>query len=268
MAGCLTHSIFHAWDILGKWVSNGRVRYVRGAVRRLQDLGSWDRIFLAAGTLGSNEILMRTHDLAVGPVFQDNAIFQFPVLYTGGNPGIADRRKYFGMASLLLRCETGDPGQPDAQAQVYPNSDYLWRNVVPEALWSTIGPAMGRVRDRVIWIRAYIHGKDSYHYRPILNDQGVLSVQELQQPSREAFAPVYQSLCAALNRNGFHVLPIKPLLAKTSSHLAGGPGVGMDGKVDRNVYLCDGAAFPESPATSLTFSVMANARRTAWLALS
>jgi hypothetical protein len=90
-----------------------------------------------------------------------------------------------------------------------------------------------------------------------------------RQPDLAKFTEeVWPQLRQCFAEAGFWVPPVGPVRAKTSSHYAGGfpmggKFVGQDGALGNGVYLCDSANFPDCPALSHTFTVMANARRIA-----
>ena len=79
------------------------------------------------------------------------------------------------------------------------------------------------------------------------------------------------SLRQATNHAGFHIPAISPLGHGTSSHYGGtlpygGPLVDVQssGRIAPGVYLADASTFPSLPAISPTFTIMANACRTAY----
>ena len=53
------------------------------------------------------------------------------------------------------------------------------------------------------------------------------------------------------------------LLAVVELALGAGVGGGLEGEVAPGIYVCDSAAFPDLPAVSLTFTIMAQAHRLA-----
>ena len=78
------------------------------------------------------------------------------------------------------------------------------------------------------------------------------------------------SLRRAANHGGFYIPPVAPIGHGTSSHYAGtlpyGDGplpVSSTGRIAPGVYLADASAFPTLPAISPTYTIMANACRTA-----
>jgi choline dehydrogenase-like flavoprotein len=87
---------------------------------------------------------------------------------------------------------------------------------------------------------------------------------------RKAVARLWPALRHALNRHGFYVPPVPPLYQKANSHYAstlplGGTRVPVSqtGEVAPGVVICDSASFPDLPAVSLTFTIMAHAHRLA-----
>ena len=88
-------------------------------------------------------------------------------------------------------------------------------------------------------------------------------------PAR-ALKPILDSLRAALTDSGFHLPPLPPVRHKTSSHYSGSVPYGGEllpvaatGEVAPGIYVCDSALFNDGPASSPTFTIMANACRIA-----
>jgi choline dehydrogenase-like flavoprotein len=76
----------------------------------------------------------------------------------------------------------------------------------------------------------------------------------------------------SLGGGGFFVPSVQPRQQKTSSHYAsslplGSGPVAFDASIAPEIYICDSSVFPSAPATSPTFTIMANARRIAYLSL-
>lgn len=287
MAGCYRNSIFTAKDPMQKWLSEKKFKLVQGRVlkvdkdRRLQledlnsravyDIDGFDRVFLGAGALGTAEIVMRSLDIPSGPVLYDNAIFQFPILNLGSASSREEQERYVALSNIIFALfPSANSGLENAQVQLYPNFDYLWRNVIPEWLWPLARGPVAAFRDRLMWARTYLHSKHCYAYNLNLDSNGQLQLSEKQSPDRSAIKPVIQSLKEAFQGSGFKILPVRPVVSKTSSHLAGPFGydsplisINRTGEILPGVHICDSAVFPDSPATSLTFTIMSNAYRTA-----
>lgn len=233
---------------------------------------SFDKVFLCAGCVSTTEILMRSLDLRTGPTLQDNVIYQFPIINLTRH---SDRNKneYFGLTNMILLLEPKRPDLPFLQVQLYPNVDYLWRTLIPRWPWNIVRYPLKFFRDRILWARVYMKATDSYLYRIHFKDD-TLVFEEEKTPERRHATLFMDCLRQAMKGIRYYLLPLNPVLAHTSAHLAGtfpyGGGVvpvQRDGEVMPNVHIADSSCFPESPVISPTLTIMANARRTAFEAL-
>jgi ferredoxin len=283
MAGCFAGSVYNAGDTVKAFMAEKNIPLVKGEVLSvdpgtrtllvrtetgIETFSGFEKVFLCAGCLGTTKIVMRSLGLRDGPRLQDNAVFQFPILNFRRRGSDPSRNSYVGLAGLLLACAPRTAGGASSHVQVYPNFDYLWRNAVPELFWPLLRRFVAILRDRLLWARLYTESGAGYLYAVRLNEAGSLEFDCLARPDRRALGAVMKSLQGVLNRKGFFVPPVRPVLAKTSSHLAGTfpyggalADVQPDGEVTPGVHICDSACFPESPPVSPTFTIMANARR-------
>jgi hypothetical protein len=280
LSGCFTGSIFssrgYALEVMEK------ARFVEGMVtavdpeKRTVHAGgeseAFDKVFLCAGCPGTTEIVMRSAGLTETAAMEDNAVYVFPILYLGGVDKKAD--PYLSLTNLIIGCLPDAPDRKFAQVQVYPNFDYLWRYNIPPIFWPMVRPLMGISRGRVFWGRLYVHGEMSQAYKVLTRDDGV-SFELAREASGEHVPELMESIRGAVNRERFWIPVKKPMLQKANSHYAatlpyGGSHIAVSpgGEVFPGVYLCDSAPFPELPAVSLTFTIMANACRTATEALN
>lgn len=285
MSGCVFGSVYCAAETLqslqatlasqtitGRVVSletNPLQIQVAGDDGEIHSHGGFDRIFLCAGAPGTTGILMRSMQLQRGPTLIDNAVFQVPIINYGAGQADLDKKHYLSLSNLIFSCQPRTTGRFNAQVQIYPNFDYLWRSAIPEPLWHLAQKPVQVSRDRILWARIYLYGCESFRYNANLDSHGELFFTLKEGPVRGDLHQLMNSLRSVINRNGFHMIPIKPVLSKTSSHLAGTFPYGGDlVKVSRNgevmpgVHICDSTCFPDSPAVSPTFTIMANALRT------
>ncbi len=285
MVGCVRDSIYSSRSTLKQSIDRGAIRFVPSAVRSIRlNRGvpevcsidgrpeTFDVVFLASGCVATTEILMRSLDLSTGPILQDNSIAQFPILNLSRH---SDRRRdeYFGLTNLLLLMEPKHARVSLLQVQLYPNVDYLWRTLLPEWSWKIARHPVRWLRDRLIWARAYLDAAASHRYLVTL-EADELVFEEVNIPDRDAVARCVANLRQALRGSAFQLLPVKPVVAHTSAHLAatfpyGGQlaSVARDGEVMPGVHIADSSCFPASPVISPTLTIMANARRTAIEAL-
>jgi ferredoxin len=283
LAGCYRGAIYSARQTMADLLADPRVTYRRGAVDRIdptaravhvetgQRVGGFSRIFLAAGCLGTTEILMRSAGLAASGPLLTNSVHVFPILnFARGDGG---QRGHLALANLILACLPEGHDAPMAQAQIYANPDYLWRPQMPPALWRALRGAVAASRARLFWGRLFVHSDQSQRYAVQLSNSR-LEIAEQNPPDRAEPARVLKSLQSALAGGGTCVLTRPTVLQKSSVHYGGTFAYGntvlsmpASGEVFDGVHVCDSTVFPEMPAVSPTFTIMANARRTAMEAL-
>ncbi|MCI5116872.1 MAG: GMC family oxidoreductase [Candidatus Electrothrix sp. LOE1_4_5] len=283
MGGCYRGAMYNAADALCRMMEEHKITWIKGeAIRFSQNKGGkvtirqngqlcnlmgFDRIFLAAGCPSTTAILMRSLSIKKGPILTDNSIYQLPLLNFASEAGDDDKMHYLSLAGLLLHFIPLNPDERNAHAQIYPNFDYLWRGAVPEPLWPLLHPLIRLLRDRLLWLRLYLHGDYSQQYMVSLDNSGELTFDEYQPPDKRPIRPLLDCLRQILGASQFRFPPIG---APTSSHLASTfpyngslLSIPVSGMVAPGVYVCDATCFPDSPAASPTFTIMANASRTA-----
>jgi hypothetical protein len=286
MTGCAPGAIYSARRDIERYRAGGLVgAYVTGEVRSidpsrrtiqiaagtgLETVGPFERIFLCAGCVGSTEIVMRSLGMRDGPVMCDNAVYTFPILYFGKSPKPPAEAGYFGLTNLLAACIPNLDVGNAAAVQVYPFFDHLWRYYLPVGLWRAFAGMARFLRGHLMIGRLYVHSDHSQRYGFHL-DEGQRLRLELDRPATplKEIDGLFESVRSAMGRGGFHVPKIPPVVHATSTHYAASLAYGGDlvpvspsGEVMPGVHLCDSAVFPDSPAASPTFTIMANACRT------
>ncbi len=249
-------------------VVDRRVRYQAGS--QLHTSEPFDRIYLAAGCIGSTEVAMRSLGLTRGPTLLDNAILSFPVLYAGAAGGLqGDDGKYFSLCNLSM---VGIPERPDqaaTQVSVYPAFDHLFRYYTPEPLWASMRHLWRLGRWRALLARVFFAGAANRALEFELHNDELVIRRGAVPDTRALVDSFMSSLREAVNHAGFFVPPVRPGAHGTSSHYAatlpyGGPLVEVrrDGRIAPGLHLADASTFVGSPAISPTFTIMSNACRT------
>jgi choline dehydrogenase-like flavoprotein len=286
MAGCFRGAIYSTRSTIEKYVQEHRIcRYLKGRVRqigqkdrsievetaygRYRETG-FSKIFLCAGCPASTEIVMRSVGLHDGPVMKDNAVYVFPILYLGRTPCEGRHESYLAQCNLIFGCIPQEVDEYFSQALIYPNFDYLWRYNMPWKLWQVIRPVAGWLRSRIFWGRLYVHSDVSQAYSMKLEDDRLVMEEDKRIGESGRVETLMRDIRAAVNNEWFYIPAISPLRQRTNSHYAGTLPFGGDllgvpstGEVIPGLYVCDSSCFPDSPAVSPTFTIMANACRIA-----
>ncbi|MBM09855.1 MAG: hypothetical protein CMF69_09845 [Magnetovibrio sp.] len=286
LSGCPVDAIFrtenHIQKLIPKFTSSEIVRQkvmqydpVLRVIEMENGLISeqFDRIYLAAGCLGTTEIVMRSLGLSSGPVMTDNTIFTFPIIYTGRNSAVIGEN-HMAMTYLLMGYLPDTAETPFTKIQIYSSFDYLWQYILPPKFWFLFKPIGQLLRARILWARLYLDGTESDQYALQLDNELKLSVYQKGKKTDNTLT-VFRELRKAIKKTGF-VIPRLPLIRhKTSSHYTatlpygsvlstreGALTIDRVGTVADGVHICDGAVFASSPSNSPTFTIMANAYRT------
>jgi choline dehydrogenase-like flavoprotein len=282
MIGCRYGAIYNARRDIDAFTANGLIektvsgraveitaaRTVRVTIAGREEwMGPFDRIYLAAGCPSSTELIMRSLGLRDGPEMSDNAVLTFPIFYTGEDDPARDQQHYFGLTNLLLLCQSADA--PDALVQIYPAFDHLWRYYTPRALSRSLSGAGALMRRRILIARLYLPGGLSQTYRARLGEDGACHWALHRVPAPFAqWRKLWETIRAALNRDGFWTPPTRPLAQRTSSHYAatfplGGEVVNLNGEFRPGVFACDSTVFHDAPAVSPSLTSFALACRAA-----
>jgi ferredoxin len=232
----------------------------------------FDKIYVAAGCAGTTEILMRSYGITRGPMMSDNAVYSFPILYTGLRlPKDTSADPAFVLSNLVFGLVPDEKSSPLIQIQVYPSFEHLWRYYLPTQVWP-LADRLGKIsKNRLFWARLYLPGTASARYEAILEDGKPFRFElNREHPSTNAVLPIIDQVRKALKKSRFSVPRIPPISHSTSSHYAGTfpyhnslLNMPSDGQISPGLYVCDSTVFNSAPSISPTFTIMANAWRTA-----
>ena len=286
MAGCFRDAVYSSRTTIRTYLrQTPNIRLVKGEVRSIRPpgqitfrpegkegdeiLSGFARIFVCAGCVGSSEIILRSAGISEQLTLSTNSVITFPILNLGAGADRCDRSRYLALSNLIMACIPDSDRDPYAQLQVYPNADYIYRAFLSGPAWKIARPFVGMLRSRLHWGRLFIHGDRSQKYRlslhgshPVIEEDATIDNGHVDR--------LMTNLRCVLNTRGFWVPAIKPLVQKCSAHYGATLPFGnsllelpASGEIFPGTYLCDSSCFPDLPAVSPTFTIMANARRIA-----
>jgi choline dehydrogenase-like flavoprotein len=242
-----------------------------------------DRIFVAAGVLETARLMLASSPNSAARLqLQDSQHFFLPSLHHWRAPRRPDRRPYHTLPQIFIELDDPAVSPHLVHAQVY-----TWNEFYAHDLINTYGsklpgstPLWRLLAQRLVVAQAFLHSAHSARIDLTMAADGRLTptVQgndETEQIMARATARMGQVLKLAglvplsfARRPGdvgssFHVGGSVPM-AKT-------PGAGQSDILGRpkglsRVHLVDASCLPSIPATTITFSVMANAHRIGMLA--
>lgn len=237
-----------------------------------------DAVFLGAGVLATSAILLRSLErVEVDHVLPVSEYFLLPLLDRHSRVDVTADPMH-ALSQLFL--EHDDPAvAPDTvHMQLYGYSD-LYRRALRTMCGgaSFLDPLLTRIAARMLVLQGYLHSASSSSLLVRLAESGELRVRGVQNPNaRETVRKVVKTVRRHLRRAGVYaVTPMLRLgLPGEGRHVGGAfpmsshpvPGqtdicgrpVGLD-----RTFVVDASVFPTVPAPTITFTVMANARRIA-----
>jgi choline dehydrogenase-like flavoprotein len=259
---------------------NGQVElhgYYRISKEKLKFSGN--AAFLAAGVLATSTILLRSlgrenieHELRV------SEYFLLPLLSPRRFEGVSEEELHT-LSQMFLECTNSAVSSGTIHMQLYGYID-LYRKalrsmfakipLLSEMLVSTLA-------ERMFVIQGYLHSDESSVVTVNLGEDGVLRLNSRVNPAARRTIERVVKVLGAL-RKGAGLWPIRLMLR------IGSPGEGRhfggtfpmatvprDGETDihgrprgfNRIFVVDSTVFPSVPAPTITFTIMANARRIA-----
>jgi ferredoxin len=269
------------------------VRSVREAGRQVEISGydrvsrkplSWQcsRVFLAAGAIATTQILLRSQGSYDQPVwFKDSQYFLVPLLLLKKVKG-ATRERAHGLSQIFLELMRDGEQGVAAHIQIYSNSD-----LVSQAVADSFGPLRGPlgflVRDlqeRMLVAQGFLHSRESGRICALLkrgdgtdDDRLALRAEPNPETPRHVRHAVFKLFKQSRKLGAVPLLPMLKIAELGRSFHAGGSfpmsenprGFQTDllgrpaGR--QRIHAVDSTVLPSVPATTITFSVMANAHR-------
>jgi choline dehydrogenase-like flavoprotein len=242
-----------------------------------------DRVFLAAGVLASTRIMLRSmqaYDRTL--TLKTSQYFVLPILRYAGVTGVQTERLHTLSQAFL---EITDPAVSPHTVHL---QIYTYNDLYVPALRKTFGwaapllrPALGAILGRMLTVQGYLHSDCSPMVGATLERRREgPDLLRLETPSvnlAEADATL-QRVIRKLSDNArwLRARPLGPLLSRPAAghgfHTGGtfpmsaqpagfqSDTLGRPAGFSR-VHLVDSSVLPSIPATTITFSVMANAHR-------
>jgi choline dehydrogenase-like flavoprotein len=301
MYGCPYGYIYTSADTVEQLQGNANFSYqsgvvidqVRESARGVELLGyelasrrplAWQgsRAFLAAGTMSTTRILLRSlgaYDQTTW--FKDSQYFLLPLLLLRKVRG-ATREWLHALTQVFL--EMSNPRQQDTSVhvQIYSNNDLINQAVAGAfgPLQRPLGFLVRDLQERMLIAQGFIHSRQSSRIAVCLRKDAATGKERLElraDLNPEAKARVREAvlkLCKQAWRLGAMPLPVMLKTAEPGRSFHSGGSFPMSGEPRgfqtdllgrppgwNRVHAVDATVFPSIPATTITFSAMANAHR-------
>ncbi len=255
--------------------------YERTSRRPLSWKGT--RAFVAAGTISTTGILLRSLGAYEQTVWiKDSQYFLLPLLLRRRVVG-ATKEPLHALSQMFI--EVLSAGEMSAHVQIYSNSD-----LVNEAVSKAFGPLRGalgfaarNLQERLLIAQGFIHSRHSSRIAVTLKKEksGGEERLELRGEVNAAAAGEVKKLVRKLSAQSrcLGAVPLRVMLKIAepgrSFHSGGsfpmtrepkGFQTDVFGRVAgwKRIHAVDATVFPSIPATTITFSAMANAHRIGW----
>lgn len=236
------------------------------------------RVYLGAGVIPTAQILLRSQEAYDQPLMlRDSQYFLFPILLTRRVRDV-ENEALQTLSQVFLELNNPQIARRCVHLQIYTYSD-----MIAGAVRRSLGPLKmlaRQVQERLLVVQGYLHSdessaiemtlkrdrqKDFLQLESKLNPEAPLAIKRVlrelgkQRKALGGFV-VPPMLQIARPGRGFHCgasLPMRVKPVKFESDLLGRPA-GWS-----RVHVVDASVLPTVPATTITFTVMANSHRIA-----
>ena len=238
-----------------------------------------DRVYLAAGVIPTAQILLRSQTAYDQPLtLRDSQYFLFPLLLARRTRDVKAEALYT-LSQLFIELNQTNISRRGVHLQIYSYSD-----IIGQAVRKTLGPLKflaGSLEERMVIVQGFLHSDDSGTMAMTLKRDGEKDFLQLDAQAnpeaRTTVKKVLRELLTQTRRLGGVVVPPMLKLAEPGRSFHCGGSLPMrvtPGKFESDilgrphgwsrVHVVDASVLPSVPATTITFSVMANAHRIGW----
>jgi ferredoxin len=265
--------------------SAGEVR-IEGYDRRTREELSWtgSRAYLAGGLIPTTRMLLQSQSACDQPLeVWDSQYFLFPLL--GGRASGVQTEALHTLSQVFLEIQNPEVNRRTVHLQIYSYND-----LIGQAVRQKFGPLARpleflarQLEERMLIAQGYLHSDDSPGLvmtlrKAAAGNPGFLEMRARPNPrTRPALQRILREVSRHKGRLG--AWPLAPMLQVAepgrsyhnggSFPMASQPGRFQTDRLGRpqggqRVHAVDSTVFPSVPATTITFSVMANAHRIGW----
>ncbi len=242
-----------------------------------------DRAYLAAGVIPTAQIILRSQSAYDRPLrLRDSQYFLFPLVLARRSPDVQTESLYTLSQVFIELC------RPQISRHTVHLQIYTYSDLIGEAVRKTFGPLARpleglarRLEERMVIVQGYLHSDESRTIEMTLKRDGAgdcLHLNALPNPeTRRTVRRVVREMLKQSRRLGGIVLPPMLQLAEPGRGFHCGGSIPMRENPKpfesdclgrphgwTRVHAVDATVLPGAPATTITFSVMANAHRIGW----
>ncbi len=293
--GCPFNLIWKAGDTLADLRADPRFSYRPGAiVTRFEESAdaitlhlmdgttlSAPRAFLGAGVLETARILLASRPGGGEIVLRDSQHAFLPMIQRWRNRTPPDSGTFHTLPQLFVEINAPDVSAHLVHAQLYTWNEHYARDLIANyGRLPFTAPLLTALARRLIVAQLFLHSDHSHRIALSLAPDGRLTASLDANPDTGAILSAATARMAkAMGKAGLIALRFasRPGAPGSSFHvgasvpMAAEPGPGGSDRLGRptglsRLHLIDASSLPAIPATTITFSVMANAHRIGTLA--
>ena len=238
-----------------------------------------NRVYLAAGVIPTAQIVLRSQNTYDRPlVLRDSQYFLFPLLLARRTRDVQTETLYT-LSQLFIELHRPEISRHSIHLQLYTYSD-----IIGQAVRQSLGPLRffaPQLEERMVIVQGYLHSDESPTIAMTLkrgSEKDFLQLDAQQNPAtRHTVKKVLRELLSQTRRLGGILVPPMLQLAEPGRGFHCGGSLPMrtsPGNFESDtqgrphgwsrVHAVDASLLPAVPATTITFSVMANAHRIGW----
>ncbi len=295
MTGCVYGCIYNSADTVRELLLQEKFKYQRDVIvtklreesgkvliegfnRRTNAPLSFeaDRVYLASGVIPTAQILLRSQNDYDHPLtLRDSQYFIFPILLARRARGVQTEALY-ALSQLFIELNHPQISRRPVHLQIYSYSD-----IIGQAVQKSLGPLKmfaRQIEERLLVVQGYLHSDESSAIEMTLKRDGEKDFLRLEAKLNPETRRVVKRILRELLKQSRRIggIAVQPMLQ------IGEPGRGFHsggsfpmrerpGKFESDclgrphgwsrVHAVDASVLPGVPATTITFSVMANAHR-------
>lgn len=237
------------------------------------------RVYLAAGVIPTAQIVLRSQAAYNRPLtLRDSQYFLAPILLAQATPAV-QQESLHTLSQLFIELNRPALSRYGIHLQAYTYSD-----TIGEAIRQSLGPLSflaPHLEQRMVIIQGYLHSDLSSTIKMTLKGDPSGDVLELEAQRNRGTTAIVRSvvleiLSQAFKLRGLIIPPMLQIAEPGRGYHSGGsipmkhsPGPFESDSLGRpqgwsRIHCVDASSLPSIPATTITFTVMANAHRIGW----